>query len=164
MAVGGNFLRALSPTSGFAPDNRRRQHGLASRPAYRIQDGAQPTCYKVQENQTQIVQQTSTQYPFCFGGSLFSIDGGLEGIANENGQVYKNVCDLYGLARVSGVDKEMWIRPHLVALKMKTPKSNDKNQYAFCGTQRCVFLLLRITCAVVGENVDCHYFFRKHNC
>ncbi len=33
MAVGGNTLRASSPTTGVAPNNRHRHHGSASMPA-----------------------------------------------------------------------------------------------------------------------------------
>ncbi len=38
MAVDESPLRALSPTAGFAPINRRRQQGAVSRPAKRTQD------------------------------------------------------------------------------------------------------------------------------
>ncbi len=59
MAVGGNLLRASSPTAGFAPNNRCRQQGFASRAAYRSQDGAKPTCYKGGQTRTRIAQRTT---------------------------------------------------------------------------------------------------------
>ncbi len=46
LAVGGNPLWASSAAVGFAPNNRRRQHGSASRPAQRSDDEAEPTWAK----------------------------------------------------------------------------------------------------------------------
>ncbi len=41
------------------------------------------------------------QHTYCFEGSLYAVDGGLEGIVHENVQVFNNVFDLYGISRTS---------------------------------------------------------------
>ncbi len=50
--------------------------------------------------------------PPCFEDSLFAMDEGWEGIAHENAQVLNNVCDLYGIARISsGKGQLKWMSP-----------------------------------------------------